>query len=352
MTDTGLLTPDEAAATAAWIASVQLPTGMIPWFPGGHADPWNHVEAAMALVVGGQRQAAEAAYRWLADTQLPDGSWCLYHLAEGIEEPRRDPNVCAYVAAGLYWHLLETGDRRLLGELWPVVDRALDFVCTLQRPDGAVAWSLDVDGTVGSMALLTGCSSILHSLRCGVALAGEVGQARPEWELAAGRLRSALARRPEAFAPKHRWAMDWYYPVLGGALDRDVAVERLRAGWDRFVMPGVGVRCVDDHPWVTVAETAEAVMALDAAGLDAQAAALFEVTRHFRCPDGAYHTGCVHPQCVRYPGGERSTYSAAAVVMAAHVLGRRGPASTLFHDDALPVPVQLEELADLDADRA
>ena len=338
----------EVDATAAWIASVQRPNGMIPWFPGGHADPWNHVEAAMALAVGGQVAAAEAAYRWLEATQLPDGSWCLYHLAEGIEEPRRDPNVCAYVAAGVYWHLLETGDRALLERMWPVVDRALEFVCGLQRADGAVAWSLDVDGTVGTMALLTGCSSILHSLRCGVALAGEVGESRPGWELAAGRLQHALAHRPEVFEPKHRWAMDWYYPVLGGALDHAAAVERLRDGFDRFVLPGVGVRCVDDHDWITVAETSECVMALDAVGLDAEAAALVEVTSHFRCADGGYHTGCVHPQCVRYPGGERSTYSAAAVVMAAHVLGRRGPAATLFHPGALPEPLPLEELADLD----
>ena len=26
---------------------------MIPWFPGGHCDPWNHVECAMALDVVG-----------------------------------------------------------------------------------------------------------------------------------------------------------------------------------------------------------------------------------------------------------------------------------------------------------
>ena len=31
------------------IAEVQRPDGMIPWFEGGHCDPWNHVESAMAL---------------------------------------------------------------------------------------------------------------------------------------------------------------------------------------------------------------------------------------------------------------------------------------------------------------
>ena len=48
------LSPAEVAATAEWIAGWQLDNGMIPWFPGGHSDPWNHVEATMALAVAGR----------------------------------------------------------------------------------------------------------------------------------------------------------------------------------------------------------------------------------------------------------------------------------------------------------
>ena len=54
--------------TASWIAAVQLPNGMIPWFPGGHADPWNHTESAMALVLAGRRREADRAFEWLAST--------------------------------------------------------------------------------------------------------------------------------------------------------------------------------------------------------------------------------------------------------------------------------------------
>ncbi len=35
----GLLTADDLVLTAGTIAEWQLPNGMIPWFPGGHADP-------------------------------------------------------------------------------------------------------------------------------------------------------------------------------------------------------------------------------------------------------------------------------------------------------------------------
>ena len=77
----GVLSAREVVATAASIADVQLHDGMIPWFEGGHCDPWNHVESAMALSVAGFHKEATLAYQWLADTQLPDGSWFNYYLA-------------------------------------------------------------------------------------------------------------------------------------------------------------------------------------------------------------------------------------------------------------------------------
>lgn len=338
------LSPIELAATADWIASVQLDNGMIPWFPGGHADPWNHVESAMALVVAGHRAEAERALDWLASTQHPDGSWCRYYTADGVEEARRDPNVGAYVATGTWWHYLVTRDRGVLEEMWPVVEAAMGFALGLQQPGGEVLWSREPDGSPGRFALLTASSSILHSLRCALAGAEALGQERPEWELAAGRLAYAVAQREQAFEPKGRWAMDWYYPVLCGAVSGPAAQARLLDRWEVFVMPGVGVRCVSDQPWVTAAETSECAMALDACGLLEEARALLGSARHFRDPDGGYWTGCVHPECVRFPGGERTTYTAAASVLADHALYGRDRAAGLFRGETLPAVLHLPEV--------
>jgi hypothetical protein len=337
------LTTAEIDATAQSIASVQRANGMIPWYADGHADPWNHVEAAMALLLGGRRPQAERALEWLVGTQHRDGSWCYYYLADGIEESRRDPNVSAYVATGAWWYYLYTGDDGILHELWPVIERAMTFVLSLQQPRGEILWSLDADGTPGRYALLTSSASIHHSLRCALAIAHHLGRERPDWELAAGRLAHAVAQRPDAFQPKDRWAMDWYYPVLCGAIDGAAGRARLLERWDEFVMDGLGVRCVRDEPWVTAAETAELVMTLDAVGLTDRAVTLLSWTRHLRDDDGAYWTGCVHPQCVRYPGGERSTYTAAAVLLADHALYGTSPASGLFRGVTLPAVLDLAE---------
>jgi hypothetical protein len=330
----GPLLPAEIDLTAGWIASVQTRDGMIPWYPGGHADPWNHVEAAMALSVAGRRFEAERAFEWLAANQLGDGSWCRYYLADGVEDPRRDPNVTAYIAAGVWWHHLVHDDRGFVEAMWPVVDAAVEFALSMQQEGGEVLWSMDPDGEVSHYALLTSTSSIHHSILCAQAIAAEVGRERQQWGAAAARMSDAIAGRSGSFAPKDRWAMDWYYPVLSGALESDEALQRLEDGWSKFVLDGLGVRCVSDHPWVTAAETAECVMALDAVGMSDQAEEMLSWLAHMRDVNGAYWTGCVHPECVRFPGGERTTYSAAAVVLADHVVYGTSAACGLFRSAA------------------
>ncbi len=339
----GILSASDVMATACSIAEVQLPNGMIPWFPGGHCDPWNHVEAAMALSVCGLHDEAERAYGWLAEHQMADGSWFNYYLAHGVKDPRLDTNVCAYVAAGLWHHHLVTGTDDLLRRMWPTMEQALDFVLRWQQPDGSIRWSLDGSGRPESYALLTGSSSIYHSLRCGVAAAERLGKDRPDWELAAGRLGHAVAHHPSAFAPKAEFAMDWYYPMLSGAVDGAAGRDRMARQWDTFVMGGHGVRCVATNDWVTAAETAECVMALDALGLDQTARELFAAAQELRLPDGSYWTGLVYPDTVSFPTGERTTYTAAAIVLAADALSSTSRAAGLFRGEGLWAGLDLAE---------
>jgi hypothetical protein len=335
----GVVSAADLQQTVDAIADWQLPSGMIPWFPGGHADPWNHVEAAMALTLGGRHAEAERAFGWLKAIQRPDGSWHQYYLADTVEQDKLDANVCAYIAAGVWHRWLCTSDRGFAEEMWPVVEAAIDFVLDLQTPRGEILWARHADGTPWSFALLTGSASICHSLRCAIALAELLGHERPDWELSAARLTHVVRHVPEAFAPKQRWAMDWYYPVLTGVLTGDDAVARLESRHKGFVIEGRGVRCVSDRPWVTVAETCEYALAQLAAGHREVAEDLFRWAQQYRTDDGRYWTGTVFPDESRFPAGERSTYTASAVVLAADGLSGASPASDLFtrHDEVLPV---------------
>ena len=322
---------DQLRATARWIASLQLPNGMIPWYRGGHCDPWNHVETAMALDVMGLHEAARRAYEWLMHTQRADGSWHNYYASDGaVKESKLDSNVCAYVAAGVWHHWQCSDDLATVERLWPMLERAMEFVLNMRRKDGTILWAKEVDSEPWSYALLTGSSSIRHSLHCAANVAALLGEPRPLWRAAADAIDAVINHSPSSFEPKDRWAMDWYYPVLSGALIADSAKLRLNDNWDTFYMPERGIRCVSDEPWVTASETAECAIAYSAIGDQQTAHDLLALTSLHRNDDGSYLTGIVYPQRVSFPSHEVSAYTGAAVILAADAQLAISPAHKLF----------------------
>jgi hypothetical protein len=69
--------------------------------------------------------------------------------------------------------------------------------------------------------------------------------------------------------------------------------------------------------------------------------------QYLREPDGSYWTGCVHPEEEHFPANERTSYTAAVMLLASDALGGLTPAGGLFRGDGLPV-VGLEPSLSLD----
>nr|WP_180218176.1 prenyltransferase [Streptomyces albus] len=334
----GVLTAAQARQTVAGIAAQQRGDGAIPWFRGHHLDPWDHVEAAMALDAAGEHERAEAAYRWLAAHQLPDGSWYAAYADGDAAEPTdrtRETNFCAYPAVGIWHHYLSTGDDAFLDRMWPHVIAAVEFVLQLQQPGGQIGWKREADGTSATDALLTGSCSVYHALRCALALAEHREEPQPDWELSTGRLGHAIRHHPERFLDKSRYSMDWYYPVLGGALRGTAAKERVEEGWDTFVVPGLGCRCVTPNPWVTGGESAELALALWAMGESDRALDILTWMTHLRADDGMYWTGYVFEDDTVWPV-ERTTWTAGALLLAVAALGGDEATVQVFRGDDLP----------------
>ena len=335
----GVLTAEQAAATVRGILSVQREDGAIPWFRGHHLDPWDHTAAAMALDAAGEHEAAERAYRWLARHQNEDGSWYAAY-ADGahdeITDRARESNFVAYIAVGVWHHYLSTGDDTFLDRMWPCVYAAVEWVLGLQQPGGQIGWRRDEDGTPATDALLTGSSSIPQALRGALAIAEQREEAQPDWELAAGALRHAIRRHPERFLDKDRYSMDWYYPVLGGALTGAEAEARIAESWDRFVVPGLGVRCVVPNPWVTGGESCELALALWAVGESDRALEILTSVQHLRDADsGLYWTGYVFDDEAIWPR-ELTTWTAGSLLLAVAALGGHEATCAVFGGTHLP----------------
>ena len=330
----GVLSAEQCLATATSITRAQEPSGAIPWSPMGHTDPWDHVECAMALTVAGLMEPARAAFEWCRREQRADGSWPLQFRAGVIEDANSDSNFCAYIATGVWHHVLVTGDDAFARHMWPTVRAAIDFVISLQLAGGEICWARGSSGPLEE-ALVTGCASIYQSMRCALALANHVGEPQPEWEVACGSLGHALVAHPKSFTEKPHHSMDWYYPILGGALRGRGAEERIAGRWADFVVDGLGIRCVDDRPWVTGAETCELVLALDAMGDPDKALEQFANMQHLRERDGSYWTGLVYADGKRWPV-ERTTWTGAAVILAADALSQTTAGHGIFRAEELP----------------
>ena len=333
--DPRLLSAAQVRQTAEAIAGRQRPDGLLPWADDGFAEAWDHVEAAMALDLAGLSHAWERAYAWLESNQRADGSWPSAYRHGRIEDPAGDANHAAYCATGVWHHYLLTGDEGFLRDMFPMVERGIEFALGLQAPGGEIWWARDRAGLPSRFALVTGCSSIHLSLRCAALCALELDRPRPRWTLAAERLACALRERPAAFEPKPLHAMDWYYPVLGGVVRDADGESRLEARWDEFVIDGSGVRCMADRPWVTVAETCELVLALDALGLRDRALEMFGWLGSLRTAEGDYWEGVVWPEGVHWPA-ERPPWTSAAVLLANDALADASAAAGLVRDAGLP----------------
>lgn len=335
----GLLSARERQITAQWLASHQQPSGEILWSMGGKSDPWDHVHAAMGLTTVGRFDAARAAYRFLARTQEANGAFAAERIGGEITRISHESNHAAYLATGL-WHLHRaTEDSAFLAELWPALDRAINWVVSLQLPSGAIAWAEKL-GKIWRAPLVTGSSSIHGSLVCAIRIADHLDHDRPHWRAALRKLARVLRHDMAAFentdlpeAPG-RYSMDWYYPVLGGALRGHAGRERLLAPEQvaDFIEEGVGCRCVRDKPWYTIAETCELVLALDALGQRERARRILSWMRAWRTENGAYWTGATHPERIIFPEGEQTTWTAAAVIIAHDVVWVESATSSFFRD--------------------
>ena len=320
----------DTEAIAELIAQTQLDSGEIPWCPGQKTDPWDHIEAAMGLSIGGFTQQACRAFEWFARMQLEDGS-CYSAYQQGVPEDKtRETNLSSYIAVGVYHYYLITRDDTTLKEMWPCISAAIDFVLSLQTDEGEIYWALNPEGNVDPMALLTGCSSIYMSIKCALAIAKILGYRKPLWKAGMNRLENAIKFKPYLFnMTKSRYSMDWFYPILTGAVSGVEAQNRIDKYWKKFIIEDRGVKCVSDEPWVTIAETSELCLALSAMGNLDLARIVFSWISDRRYDDGSFWCGFVCPDIIIWPE-DKIAWTNAAAMLAADAIYDLSPASQIF----------------------
>jgi hypothetical protein len=319
-----------------YILKVQMADGSISWEKDKKLDPWDHIEAAMGLVIGGKEAEARSAFIWLKENQEEDGSWFAEYLKGIPSSERKESNFTAYVATGLWHNYLITKNKSLLEEMFSTLDLAMKFVISLQTSYGDIQWAKE-NNQILDDSLITGCSSIYKSLDCAIPIYSILGKKTEDLVQAKKLLKTCLLENAERFdrswESKKRYSMDWYYPVMCGVVKGNEAEDRIRSRWDEFIVSGMGCKCVQEEPWVTVAESSELVVALMVIEETDKAKELFDWLHQWRDPkDNLYWTGYVYTDRKYWPI-EKPTWTAGAILLAADSLFAFTNGSKLFLED-------------------
>ena len=316
---------------AKYILSCQDSEGGIHWEPNSKLDPWDHIESAMGLDVLGFEAESKNAYNWLRVYQESDGSWLsLFHSAE--INNLKETNFSSYIAVGMWHHFKNFNDKNFLNDFWPVLDKAIEFTLSAQSEYGDFFWAKDEKKWLDD-SLKTGCSSIYMSLLCYKKIANEINKQDRVSNTQINNLRDCLKNKPHRFdrnwESKERYSMDWYYPILSGAFSESESIEKIRDKWEKFVVEGLGCKCVQEEPWVTAAESAELVLALTKIGLFNEAEKILQDTFNLIGDDGLLWTGYVYKDKKFWPI-EKPSWTMGAAILAGNSLNKFSPSGDFF----------------------
>ena len=168
--------------------------------------------------------------------------------------------------------------------------------------------------------LITGSSSILKSIECGIKISKILNKEINEKWMKAYEALSYTVQNPHDLFDKttdrSRFSMDSYYPIISGVLSETQKDYYIKKVFKDFYVEGIGVKCVVEEPWVTVAETSEFIIALMMSNRIEDAKKILKEIMRFQDNRGIFPTGYQYKLDILWPD-EFSTWTNAAVIIAA-----------------------------------
>ena len=317
-----------------FLDEIQLLSGAIPSNQDGSHDPWDHLEAVMGLTTLGYKTQALKGLHWMSANQNDDGSWYNLYEDEQPLELNKQTNYASYIAVAVWHFYLLNNDINFLQTFWEPVKKGILFSLSLQHNNGAIAWNIDEFKKIDEDYLLTGCSSIAKSLECAIAICQilEWQSLESEWRAAHSKLITALEHPSKIFDLKKdrsRFSMDWYYPILGGVNSKQRIASLTTNIEDSFWIKGLGIKCVSDEPWITVAETSECSIAYKKIGEDKIALELLHNAIAIVDREGIPYMGWQFHENIYWPE-ETPSWTSAACILAADANYQLTPGANLF----------------------
>jgi GH15 family glucan-1,4-alpha-glucosidase len=172
---------------------------------------------SIALDASGHHAEAESHLRWLASRQGSDGTWkTTYNMWDSSYVPFVEPeydSIGAFIY-GVCRHYALTADTKFLGDLWPNVRRAADWILTNIQPNGFgqadySIWEEEAAGLEHNSYTQAWYVVGLYATQCLAEVLGDT----PLTEWYAGGPASILTalQRPSNWYPPGSWNPSGYY---------------------------------------------------------------------------------------------------------------------------------------------
>lgn len=317
-----------------YIKDIQHESGAIPSDDKGFHDPWDHIESIMGLNFSKELEASKRAFLWLLKNQNLDGSWFAKYKNEIPVEKNKPTHFGPYISvAALHFYKI-FHDKKFLEKLWPSIKLAINFSLNLQTYNGTIPWSIDKNGELENDFLLTGSCSILKSIDCGLAISkildkkNDVESWTKSYELLSNAIKNP-AGKFDLIENRKRFSMDSYYPILSGCLDKEEIKFYLDKTFSNFYVDKIGIKCVIEEPWVTVAETSEFIISLMISGNPDKSLELLIDVLNICDENKIPYMGWQYKEDIFWPN-EKPSWTSAALIIAADSVLNFSCASDLF----------------------
>ena len=290
-----------------WILKNQFIDGSISWDEKGKCDPWDHCECLIALSIYEEWDSFWKGVNWFFDNINDEGLIFSEFQNRKPSKNYYESHHAPYIIIPLlqarlidksqdYLKLLDERKILKLEEIF----RKLNNFCD---DDGYYFWAKDHNG-YSDNSLVTATMSIILSL---------VAKQEKSSKINISLWNKKFDRDG---VDRSRFSMDFYYPFLAGIKDSS---SEFKNSLNEFYVKGLGVKCVIEEPWVTIAESCECAIAALVSGNVNEAKMIYADIQQFQNKDGIFPTGYQYDLDIFWPD-ERSTWTNAAVIIAGHAI--------------------------------
>lgn len=298
-----------------WILSNQNEKGAILWDQKGKWDYWDHCECLIALAIYQEWEAFDKGLQFCLSQLDEKGLVKSEYINEKVTKDFSEAHHTAYIFLPLLQKYLIDKDLNYLQSFRKQIHLIYAALKKFKGEDGFYFWAQDENG-FSDNSLITATCSIELSRRAYnkiCEILGDTDYLDTSVAITSQNLNSKKFNRDGV--DRSRFSMDAYYPLLcecGNKADAEKVLEK-------FYVEGIGVKCVVEEPWVTLAESSECVIALLKIGMETEAHKIFSEILKYKNSSGYFPTGYQYNLDIFWPD-ENSTWTNAAIIMAADCL--------------------------------